>query len=70
MASNAGYHARMKHVNVRHHFIRENVERGTLKVDYINTKHQLADVLTKRLGAKSFKYLRDASGIKSKKTEQ
>ena len=70
LASNAGYHARTKHVDVRHHFIREDVERETLKVDCIDTKRQLADMLTKGIGTKTFKYLRDASGIKSKNTEQ
>ncbi|KAG3120244.1 hypothetical protein PI125_g1340 [Phytophthora idaei] len=31
LASNAGYHARTKHMDIRHHFIRENMERRTLK---------------------------------------
>ncbi|KAJ8554708.1 hypothetical protein ON010_g9775 [Phytophthora cinnamomi] len=66
LAQNAGYHARTKHVDIRHHFIRENMERGTVKVDYIDTKHQLADVLTKEM----LKYFRDASGIKAKITVQ
>ncbi|KAJ8522850.1 hypothetical protein ON010_g17646 [Phytophthora cinnamomi] len=43
LAQNAGYHARTKHVDIRHHFIRENVERGTVKVDQIDTKHRHVD---------------------------
>ncbi|KAJ8564192.1 hypothetical protein ON010_g7153 [Phytophthora cinnamomi] len=39
-------------------FIRENVERGTAKVDYIGAKHQLADMLTKALETSMLKYLR------------
>ena len=70
LARHAGYHAQTKHVDIRRHFIRENVKRGTLKVDYVDTKNQLADMLTKGLGTKTFKFLRDASGIKSKVTEQ
>ncbi|KAG2836201.1 hypothetical protein PC118_g4453 [Phytophthora cactorum] len=66
LASNAGYHARTKHVDTRHHFIRENVERGTLKVDYIDTTRQLADMLTKALGTKTLAFLREASNIKAK----
>ncbi|KAE9023480.1 hypothetical protein PR003_g13857 [Phytophthora rubi] len=46
LAQNAGYHARTKHVDIRHHFIKENVERGTVKVQYVDTKNQLADILT------------------------
>ncbi|OWZ19133.1 polyprotein [Phytophthora megakarya] len=37
LASNAGYQARTKHVDIRHHFIRENVEDGTVKIGYIDT---------------------------------
>ena len=37
LARNAGYHARKKHVDTLHHFIRDNVDRGTLKVDYVDT---------------------------------
>ncbi|GMF45584.1 unnamed protein product [Phytophthora fragariaefolia] len=70
LAQNAGYHARSKHVDIRHHFIRENVENGTVKVDYIDTKRQLANMLTKSLGTKTLKYLRESTGVKSKITEQ
>lgn len=58
LASYAGYHARTKHVGIHRHFVRENVERGTVKVDYVDTKHQLADMQTKGLGTKTLKFLR------------
>ncbi|POM80562.1 Integrase catalytic core protein [Phytophthora palmivora] len=68
LAKNAGYNSRTKHVDIKHHFTRENVENGTVLVDYIDTKQQLADLLTKALGTKALKYLREASGIKDKAT--
>ena len=39
--------ARMKHIDVRFHFIRELVRTGTIAVEHISTKEQRADVLTK-----------------------
>ncbi|KAE9027682.1 hypothetical protein PR003_g11251 [Phytophthora rubi] len=65
LAQNAGYNARTKHVDIRHHFIREEVERGAVTVDYVDTKHQLADILIKALGTKTLKFLHEASGIKT-----
>uniref|UniRef100_A0AAV1VDZ4 Polyprotein n=1 Tax=Peronospora matthiolae TaxID=2874970 RepID=A0AAV1VDZ4_9STRA len=70
LAQNAGYHARTKHVDIRHHFIRETMEDGTVAVAYVDTKHQLADILTKALGSKTFKFLRDANSIQCKETKQ
>lgn len=66
LAQNSGYHARTKHVDIKHHFTRENVENGTIKIDYVDTKQQLADMMTKALGTKTLKHLRNASGIKKK----
>ncbi|KAE9018924.1 hypothetical protein PF005_g10961 [Phytophthora fragariae] len=66
LASNAGYNARTKHVNIRHHFIRENVARDIITVDFVGTEDQLADLLTKVLGTKRLKFLVEASGIRLK----
>ncbi|OWY91573.1 Retrovirus-related pol Polyprotein, partial [Phytophthora megakarya] len=66
LAKNAGYNSRTKHVDIKHHFTRENVG----KADYIDTKRQLVDLLTKALGTKTHKYLSNASGIKMKITAQ
>jgi hypothetical protein len=41
---------RTKHIDIRHHFIKDEVEKGTFKVKWISTTDQLADLLTKCLG--------------------
>jgi len=41
--------ARTKHIDVRYHYVREQVENGTIKVDYVNTEKNPADVLTKNV---------------------
>jgi hypothetical protein len=50
LAKNPVFHERSKHIWVRHHFIRGCLKEGSIKVGYINTKDQLADLLTKPLG--------------------
>ena len=41
--------SRTKHVDVRYHFIRELVETGVIKLEYVHTKENIADALTKNL---------------------
>lgn len=50
LANNNGYSARTKHIDVRHHFIRECVERKEVKLEYVSTEDNLADIFTKPLG--------------------
>ena len=49
LAKNPVFHERSKHIRVRYHFIRSCLEEGSIKASYINTKDQLADLLTKPL---------------------
>ena len=49
MALDANYRARTRHIDVHHHYVREAVEKGMITLEYVNTKHMLADVLTKPL---------------------
>jgi hypothetical protein len=46
LAKNPIFHERSKHIRVRHHFIRGYLEEGSIMASYINTKDQLADLLT------------------------
>ncbi|OWZ16191.1 polyprotein [Phytophthora megakarya] len=66
LASNAGYNAMTKHVDIKHHFIRENIARDVINVNYVSTKDQLADMLTKGLGTNRLQYRIDASGVVAK----
>jgi hypothetical protein len=49
LAKNLIFHEWSKHIRVRHHFIRGCLEEWSIKTSYINTKDQLADLLTKPL---------------------
>lgn len=49
LSENHMYHARTKHIDVRHHFIREIVENGVIVIRYKCTNDMLADILTKPL---------------------
>ena len=49
LTKNPTHHARTKHIDVQHHFVREKVESGEITLDYCPTEDMLADVLTKAL---------------------
>jgi hypothetical protein len=57
LANNPEHYAKTKHINIQYHFIREHVTNDIIQLSYINTKEQLADMLTKALSGPTFKYL-------------
>lgn len=44
-----GYSARTKHIDIRHHFIREQLELKSMKLEHVPSNFQAADILTKAL---------------------
>jgi len=60
LAYNPEHHARTKHIDRRHFYIRELVEAQRIVVPYVNTVDNLADFFTKPLPTKRFFALRDA----------
>ena len=48
-----------KHIDVRHHFIREFYDEGLIDIKHIPTRSQTADILTKSLGRQLFCLFRD-----------
>nr|GEV83482.1 hypothetical protein [Tanacetum cinerariifolium] len=57
ISCNPVQHSRTKHIDVHYHFIKEHVEKGTIKLYFVKTNYQLADLFTKALPADRFNYL-------------
>ena len=49
MSVNPIMHKRSKHIDIRYHFVREKVATGEVKLEFIETENQQADLLTKPL---------------------
>ena len=57
IAPKNGYQSRAKHINIRYHFIREQVQQVIVEIQYIESKDQLADFSTKVILTKQFQQL-------------
>ena len=58
LAHNPVYHARSKHIELQHNFVREKIESQVIELIYCNTSQNVADVFTKPVGRIHFEDLR------------
>ncbi|KAK2986388.1 hypothetical protein RJ640_026652 [Escallonia rubra] len=65
LTKNPIQHSRTKHIEIKHHFIRDHVQKGDIVLDFVDTNHQLADIFTKPLDSKRFSALRRELGMSS-----
>ena len=63
LAKNPEDHDRAKHIDIKYHLIRDEVERGRISLKYVDSKENIADILTKPLPIQSQRYLADKSGL-------
>ncbi|CAM8966044.1 unnamed protein product [Rhodiola kirilowii] len=63
ISKNPVQHSRTKHIDIRHHFIRELVEQKVVTLKHVTTDKQLADIITKPLDAAQFETLRSSLGL-------
>ena len=63
IAKNPQFHGRAKHIDIKHHFIRDQVSIGSIELQYCPTNEMLADVLTKGLAHEKFSILRERAGV-------
>lgn len=60
LATNPVYHSKLTHIEADVHFTRERVKAGTIKLAFVSSKEQLADLFTKGLCSPQHTYLRDS----------
>ncbi|GJR19053.1 retrovirus-related pol polyprotein from transposon TNT 1-94 [Tanacetum coccineum] len=58
-------HSRSKHIDIRFHFIKEQVENGVVELYFVNMEYQLADIFTKALGRERIEFLINKLGMQS-----
>ncbi|GKC26536.1 retrovirus-related pol polyprotein from transposon TNT 1-94 [Tanacetum coccineum] len=63
LSKNLVQHSRTKHIEIRHHFLRDNVQKGHISIEKVSSVDNIADILTKPLKRESFNYLRLGLGM-------
>ncbi|GKE87001.1 retrovirus-related pol polyprotein from transposon TNT 1-94, partial [Tanacetum coccineum] len=64
ISCNSVQHSKMKHIDIRYHFIKEHVEKGTVEIYFFETEYQLADLFIKALLKECFEYLVHRIGVR------
>ncbi|GJZ37918.1 retrovirus-related pol polyprotein from transposon TNT 1-94 [Tanacetum coccineum] len=62
-------HSQAKHIDVRYHFIMEQVEKGIMELYFVRTEYHLADIFTKPLQRERFNFLIEKLGMRSMSPE-
>ncbi|GJW38152.1 hypothetical protein Tco_0063997 [Tanacetum coccineum] len=63
LSKNPILHSRTKHIEIRHHFLRDNVQRGYITIEKVASEDNIVDILTKPLKRESFNLLRLGLGL-------
>ena len=63
LSENPVFHDRLKHIEMRYHYVRDMVQKNILSIQYFLTAEQIADILTKPLSLTKFVYFGDKLGV-------
>nr|GEV61084.1 hypothetical protein [Tanacetum cinerariifolium] len=58
-------HSRNKHIDIRYHFVKEQVKNGVIELYFVNMEYQLADLFTKAIGRDRIEFLINKLGMRS-----
>ncbi|GJU95319.1 hypothetical protein Tco_1320075 [Tanacetum coccineum] len=63
ISKNPVQHSRTKHIKIRHHFLRDNVQKGHISIEKVSSINNIVDILTKPLKRESVNYLHLGLGM-------
>ncbi|GKB32004.1 hypothetical protein Tco_0871405 [Tanacetum coccineum] len=64
LSKNPIQHSLTKHIEIRHHFFRYNIQKENISIEKVSSKDNIADIITKPLKCEPFNYLRLGLGMK------
>ena len=68
LAVNPELHKKTKHIEVKYHYVREQQQKKEIKIEYVPTNQQTADILTKPLAGATFREMSERLGVKEAPT--
>jgi hypothetical protein len=63
ISKNLVMHSKTNHIHIKYHFLQEQVAEKNIRVEYVGTKEQVADIFTKPLPREAFEYLCQRLGV-------
>ena len=63
ISKNPVQHSKTKHIEIRHHFLRDHAQKGDITLEFVSTKDQLVDIFTKPLSEEQFVNIRRQLGV-------
>ena len=63
LSKNLVFHDKSKHIEIKYHYIKDMVQGGAVKLQYVTTDTQIANVLTKSIARVKFEYFREKLGV-------
>ena len=63
LSKNPMFNDKSKHIEMKYHFIRDMVQKGMVKLQYVSTEEHIVDVMTKPLSVMKFRHFQDKLGM-------
>ena len=63
LIKNPVQHARTKHIEIRHHFLRDNIQKGNISIEKVSSEDNISDILQKPIKREPFNLLRLVLGL-------